>query len=337
MASYFIRPDSRYYWIRYKTPSGTWGQRSSGIVIADPGAKRKIAQQVADETAKEDFQDSDGSAMLTRWVPAWIEYKYKKNKKSVSRAKNAWAHLSVFFEDRDIKHPGEVTYAVAHDFMRWRTTKKVGKKIAAWNTAITEVRFLGAIMQEALRRGWIIANPCAKLCLQKEDPAPKRVISREEEELIFRELRERGKPKWMEESFLVAIKQGCRMREVEVPLSRIDTEAMTITFWVKGGRFHTAPLHPDLLPLVARAKAEKRETLVSLPAQTSPRWSEFFELIKLEGLCFHCTRVTVVTRLCEAGFSESQTMAYVGHASELVHALYRKMRPSAVAGLCNAL
>jgi integrase len=221
--------------------------------------------------------------------------------------------------------------------MRWRTEKKEKKRTPAWNTAITDARFLGAIMQEALRRGWIIANPCAKLGLRKADPAPKRVITKEEEEKIFRELKERGKPKWMAESFLVAIKQGCRMREVEVPLSRIDTDAMVITFWVKGGRFHTAPLHPDLLPLVKLARKEKRKTLVSLPAQTSPRWSEFFELIKIEGLCFHCTRVTVVTRLCEAGFSESQTMAYVGHANELVHALYRKMRPSAVSALCRAL
>ena len=95
--------------------------------------------------------------------------------------------------------------------------------------------------------------------------------------------------------------------------------------------------YKDLLPLVKKARKEGRKTLVELPAQPSPRWIKFFKSIGLDDLCFHCTRVTVVTRLCEAGFSESQTMSYVGHTSELVHAVYRKMRPTAVAKLGDVL
>lgn len=142
---------------------------------------------------------------------------------------------------------------------------------------------------------------------------------------------------WMEESFLVAMRQGCRLREIQVPMDRIDVKGMVITFKVKGGKLHAAPLHKDLLPLVKKAKAEKRVCLVELPEQPSPRWQKFFNAIGLGHLCFHCTRVSVVTRLCEAGFSESQTMAYVGHASEAVHAVYRKMRPVAVAKLGDVL
>jgi integrase len=117
----------------------------------------------------------------------------------------------------------------------------------------------------------------------------------------------------------------------------VDEKAMAITFKIKGGSFFTAPLHKDLLPLVKKAREEKREVLIDVPPQASVRFGQFFERKKFEGLCFHCTRVTVVTRLCRAGFSESQTMAYVGHADALVHAIYRKLKPRDVAHLGDAL
>lgn len=196
---------------------------------------------------------------------------------------------------------------------------------------------MGAVMQESLRRGWVVANPFARLGLSKREGKQKRAITREEEKIIFDALRTRNLARWMEESFLVAMRQGCRLKEVEVPLEQIDVKSMVVVFNVKGGKQHAAPLHKDLLPLVAKAKKEKRGVLVRLPQQPSPRWGEFFASIGMDDLCFHCTRVTVVTRLCEAGFSESQTMAYVGHASEAVHAIYRKMRPTALASLGSVL
>lgn len=337
MASFFERKDSPFYWIRFKRADDTWGARSSGIRKDAVGAAREISQLVAEETLKEEvFAGDGGSALFHRWVPGWIEYAYP-NRFSKKRCMNAWAHLSMFFKEKAVTHPAEVSYALAHEYMRWRTQPNEWRKRAAWNTALMEIRFLGAAMQECLRRGWVRANPCARLGLAKRDEKEKRAITREEEELIFQALRTRRLARWMEESFLVAMKQGCRMSEVQVPLDRIDEKTMTIVFRVKGGKLHAAPLHKDLLDLVKLARKEKRKVLVQLPAQPSPRWGEFFKSIGIEDLCFHCTRVTVVTRLCEAGFSESQTMAYVGHASVLTHSIYRKMRPKAVAALGSAL
>lgn len=341
MASHFIRKDSPFYWLRFRKADRTWGQRSSGVRIDAKGSLRKIHQMVAEETLKEQCEAEDGAgAWLGRWVPSWLEYRYR-NRRSFVRCKNAWAHLSVFFEMRNVTHPSQVTYLLCHDYVKWRTNKdlaaKEERKVAAWNTAVMEMRVLGAIMQEALKRGLIIANPCAKLGLAKRDSKTKRVIAREEEALIYSEIRRLKKPEWMSECFLVAMKQGCRLMEVAVPMQQVNEKQMTITFNVKGGRQHTAPLHKDLLPLVKRARKEERERLVMMPPQASSCFTKLFRKLELDGLCFHCTRVTVVSRLCEAGFSESQTMAYVGHASELVHALYRKMRPGAVAKLGDVL
>lgn len=339
MASCFQRKDSPFFWIRFKTPDGRWKQRSSGVRTDAPGALRKVHQMVVEETAREAMRETEGaSAMFRHWVPGWIDYRYK-NERSRVRCLNAWAHWSVFLEERRLAHPAEMTYAVAHEFMRWRTNppKGAARRVAAWNTSVVEVRFMGAVMQEALRRGWIAVNPFASLGLSKRASKEKRAITREEEERIFEALKRKKGAPWMWEAFLVAMRQGCRMREVAVPMEQVDEKAMVIVFNAKGGKKHAAPLHKDLLPLVRKARREKRNVLVRLPRQPSPKWGKFFSGMGMDDLCFHCTRVTVVTRLCEAGFSESQTMAYVGHASASVHAIYRKMRPTAVAALGSAL
>jgi len=336
MASYFTRDRSPFFQLRVQRADGTWTSRSSGVRIDAPGGVRLIHQMVAKETQKESCDAGDGvSAMFNRWVPKWIEYAYT-NEGTRSGHQRAWASLSSYFGIRRVLHPGEVSYGLCHDYMAWRTTGGKDRKAVKWNSVTTELRLLAVVMQEALRRGFVIANPCARLGMARRDTKQKRAITRDEEALIFSKLKE----PWMIESFLVAMKQGCRLREVQVPLQRINTEAdpNTITFKVKGGRMHPAPLHKDLLPLVERARAEKRKVLVPQPpASAAAAWHVFFRQIGLDDLCFHCTRVTVVTRLCEAGYSESQTMAYVGHSSSLVHDLYRKMRPVAVAALGDAL
>lgn len=341
MASYYERKDSPFFWIRFRKPDSTWAARSSGVRVGSPGALREIAQMVAKETAKESMHDDSGSsAMFRHWVPLWIDYNYS-NAKSRGRCLNAWAHISVFLASKKISHPAEVTYALGHEYVRWRTNETLtateGRRLGAWNTAVMETRFFGAMMQEALRRGWVNANPFAKLGLAKREAKEKPVITVEEEEAIFKAFETYRGNSWMKEAFLVAMKQGCRLREVKVPLDRIDLKRMIIQFRIKGQRFHPAPLHKDLLPLVYQAIKEKRKHLVELPPQPSPKIAKFLKKIGLSHLCFHCTRVTVVTRLCEAGFSESQTMAYVGHASATVHAIYRKTRPVAVAKLGDVL
>ena len=341
MASYFIRQDSPFYWIRYRRPDGTWGQRSSKVRCAEKGALRKIHHMVAEETSAEVMSADDGSAaMFDRWVPGWINYKYTNPGTRLVR-KNMWAHLAMFFHARKVFHPQEITYSLCHDYARWRTSAEEsgadGRRAVCMSTVAQEIKALGAIMQEAVRRGWCIHNPCHRVGIVKNEPKPKRAISKVEEKTIMESLLAMPEERqWMADAFLVGMRQGCRLTEVAVPLDQIDTKGMNVTFRVKGGKFHAAPLHKDLLPLVKRAIREKRTKLVELPPDSSGIFLRFFKGLGM-NLCFHCTRVTVVTRLCEAGFSESQTMAYVGHSTTLVHALYRKMRPVAVACLGDVL
>ncbi|MEG7769308.1 hypothetical protein U2086_14800, partial [Listeria monocytogenes] len=79
-------------------------------------------------------------------------------------------------------------------------------------------------------------------------------------------------PQWMRDAWDVAMKQGCRLRQATTLLKDIDAEQMTIHLIEQKGKRHLAPLHPDLLPLVNRRRAEGGERLVEMPEVTAPKW-----------------------------------------------------------------
>ncbi len=341
MASYYERAKSPYFWLRLKRADGTWGFESSGIRKDSVGALRKIQQRVANETSKEErMNDDGGKAILRNWVPKWITH-YYVNQRSADRAMNAWAHLSVFFKKKGVMHPEEVTYGLCHEYMKWRIDAKAceaeDRRLGNWNTALTELRILGTIMQESLSQGWILANPCARLRLGRKDVKEKRAIERDEQATIEAALEREQTPQWMRDSWLVGIKQGCRITEVKVPMNLINTESKVIPFKIKGGKFHPAPLHSALLPLIARRREENAKFLVDLPPNASRDWVRWFEALGYEDLSFHCLRVTVITRFALADVTAEKAMQYVGHCSALCHAIYRKLKPRDVASLGDHL
>jgi integrase len=339
MASFYRKAKSPYYWLRLKRTDGVWVDESSGIRVDAAGSLRRIQQRVAQETAAEKTRESDGGqAMFRNWVPAWIGYHYR-NAKSAHRALNAWAHLSAFFKEKGVLHPQEVTYGMCHEYMKWRTDEELcveqKRRLGNWNTALTEVRLLGTMMQEALAQGWVLSNPCARLRLGRKNVKEKRAIGRDEQAVIEKALETADE--WLRDSWLVGIKQGCRLSEVQVPLADISIPSKVIPFRVKGGRIHPAPLHEDLIPLIKRRREQGAEFLVDLPKSPSKEWINFFRACGYDDLSFHCLRVTVITRLAMADVTAEKAMQYVGHCSEMVHAIYRKLRPKDVAALGKLL
>lgn len=340
MASFYERQRSPFYWLRVRGADGKWKDVSSGIRVGAVGALRKVQQRVAVETAKEGRLSNDGGvAMMRNWVPTWIGH-YYQNRLSANRAMNAWAHLAVFLAKRGVLHPEEVTYGLCHDYMKWRTDVEAceaeGRRLGNWNTALTELRILGSVMQEALSQGWILANPCARLRLGRKEVKEKRMVEREEQVEIERALAAEGVPQWMRDSWLVGIKHGARLKEVRVPMSMINTavpERAVIAFKIKGGKIHAAPLHKDLLPLLERRRAEGAKYLVDLPKNASRDWVRWLEKNGFHGLSFHSLRVTVITRFALADVTAEKAMQYVGHCTELAHAIYRKLKPKDVASL----
>jgi integrase len=249
---------------------------------------------------------------------------------------NAWSALATYLEFCDVISPAQVTYQMCIDYVAFRTgpPKKL-LKARSHNTALTELKVFSSIMQEALRRGFITANPCVRLGLKRKPAKVKSEITAEEQETIEKAL-ETTEP-WMRDCWLVAMRQGCRLSETGTPMRNIDLKSGTISFNAKGGRIHSAPIHDDLLPLARKAVREKRERLVELPQYPAKRWHTFFKKLGLPHLSFHSTRVTVVTRLARSGAPIYQTKAYVGHASDTVHAIYQRLAPVDVRHLGAAL
>jgi site-specific recombinase XerD len=335
MASYYEK-DGRYY-VRFKTPGGKWSAKSTGIKVDSKGSLRKVEREVSRYRAIEKAMAKEGSeALFSSWVDEWMIYKYH-NAKTLTRYQGIWSHVSIFLKEKKVSHPAEMTYQLAHEFMTWRSTDLCSEwlKPCKWNTALTELRVLGAALQEAVRRGYIIASPMAKLGITRRDVRQKRELTSDEIETIEEHLPKAKE--WIQDAWLVGMKQGCRLSECAVPLSRINTDEMEITFHIKGGKTHTAPLHKDLLPLVEKARKRKSGLLVEFPPSHSRAFVNWLREIGVDEVSFHYLRVTVITRLARAGYSEQQTMAYIGHSSTEVHAIYTKLKSRDVQGLGDAL
>jgi integrase len=329
MASYYVRKGSPYYWLRYQHPDGTWGDRSSKIRTDGPGAVRKIKQRTAELTMQEVHRDRTGSANgFDTWVPGFLGERYR-NPKTLARYMAAWSAVATYLAHIDIVSPLQVSYRLCTEYPQFRTKPPTDAiRARSYNTALTELKVFSAILQEAVRRGYITANPCIRLGMRRTPPKRKPEITAAEQTKIESALR--SQDEWMRDSWTVAMLQGCRISETAVPMSNVDSRQGVISFLAKGGRIHTAPLHSDLLPLVRRAKKQRRTRLVALPQYAPKKWHQFFRRLGLAHLSFHATRVTVVTRLARAGFSMAQTKAYVGHASDTVHSIYQRLAPTDV-------
>ena len=304
---------------------------------------RRKAQDEANELSR-DAKAFAGSASTERWE-AWVDdflaMHYRNSPKSYVRAKGAWSQWRLFLEERKILVPRALDYQAVESFVRWRAAqKKRNEEPVSINTALCDVRICSVAMGEALKRGWCLTNPCAKLGIKKDEAEEKPEITPEEEKDIREALpafvaQDPEVYGHMINSFEIAIHQGCRLRETEVPLTRIDTERRTITFHAKGKKKFATQLHPKLVPIVQKLRASGETVTCRIPMLASKHWRDFFDQLDLKHLSFHCTRVTVVTRLARAGVPISQAMSFVGHASRLIHRIYTRLQPGDLS-LCIA-
>ena len=340
MAYTYEREDSPWVWICFLDDGGKRRRQATEIRKGTPDTKRKSKNIKAEFTAKETELPRVRAKhdAWENWVPSYFEERYQDAARTLRRAREAWVALSLYLESRNVRAPRGVDYAVVSGYMSWRQSAKSGMRAVKHNTAMLEISFLRVVMAEAVRRGYASTNPCRELEISKAAQKSKREITTEEESRIDAALPEAHQ--WMRESWQVYMRQGCRLSEVEVPLDRIDEHAKpvpTITFKLKGGRLHTTALHPDLLPLVELARAEKRAVLVKVGAGASKIWKDFFGKLKIKDVSIHCTRVTVITRLVRKGADPVFVREYIGHSSDVIQAIYRRLRPSDASALTRLL
>lgn len=336
MAFTYERNDSPWMWICYLDAAGRRQRKPSDIARGQPDTKRRCKALKAEHDLQEASlprvrREAD---RWENWVPKYLESRYHKKVLTWDRMKAAWAALFAYLHGSGVKTARGLTYTAASGYVDWRLGA-TGLRRVKHNTAIFEAKLLSVVMSEAVRKGLAAVNPCREIELHREPAKEKREITDAEQAIIEEALLK--EPAWMRESWLTYMTQGCRLSEVEVPMERIDTasEERTITFKIKGRgiRLHKAPLHDDLLPLVEKARAEGRTQLVTLPCSPAKKWHDFFKRCKIEGISTHCTRVTVITRLIRNGADPVLVRQYIGHSSDEIQAIYRRLRPSDAAGL----
>jgi site-specific recombinase XerD len=263
------------------------------------------------------------------WVVQWFRSQYKHSPLTLRRYENAWRNLSSYLRARGIRHPRQLTFHDCERYMDWRIKgqTELGIYRCAHNTARWELKILHHVAQHAIKRGFIQTNPSDSLGIPRQPAREKPELSDADIATIREGFATQKSPEWMRICFEIAIHQGCRLQETSFPLSRVDWKRQTIEFHAKRGKRFTAPIHRNLLPMLERLKAEGREKTCELPALPSKDWWRFFKAIGLgqKGISFHCTRVTVITRLIRAGVPENKVKKIVNHASTEVHRIYQRL------------
>lgn len=338
MASVYTRPGSSFFWISYRDPLTRKIRRESTKFSVDAidGRRHALAQAAFRTQGELESPRAADHELWQAWVPGFLEERYAASPLTLLRAKDAWVALYAYLRAQHVAAPRQLVYKLAAGYLGWRKdAKKSGLRSVHHNTAVLEAKFLSVVMRQAVRLGFAIGNPCREVELRRTPAKQKPEISPQDERLIEYALARKDVPQWMRDHWLVLMRLGCRSTEAFTPLHYIDDRFATIRLRIKGGGSHTAPLHKDLKPLVARARAARRGTLVEVQRYAPKQWHTFFKRLGLP-YSIHCTRVTVITRLLRAGYTPAEVCAYIGHSEE-INVLYRRLRPADVRHLGEAL
>jgi site-specific recombinase XerD len=331
MASLYKKKRSPFWYMEWRDPkTGLPLNRSTKFRHDSPDQSRRARQLCAQRTADELEAPSQGGkgGENWRWVDGFLRMAYSTSPKTLQRYQQAWFAFSAFMAECKIAAPRHLQREEAESYVAWRMapTKGRGVRKASKNTALLDLKVISRIMREAVARKLAPANPFLQLGFKKDPPKPRPDILPHEMEIILREL-PKTNDEAMQVSWEIAMCHGRRLAETSVPMSKVNLESGTITFHNKGGAERTKLLHPDLVPMMKKFKADGRERTFDMPPNFSKRWAKFFDRIGLPHITFHSTRVRVATRLMEKGVDQRIAMDFIDHSSELIHGIYLKARP----------
>lgn len=307
--------------------------------LDDPTAHKNAYRFAAAKSAEaQAFRGVSKLEVWGAWVVPYLKDRYRKQEKTLKRYIGAWDWILTYLEEREIVHPEALKYDHVVNFVSWRSKQRrnCGKYVSK-NTALCDVKVLGIVMREAVRRGFANSNPCLQLGIQRDPSAEKSEFSNEEITLTRNFLAEKEadlplQDRWMTIAFEIALHHGCRLSETQIPMHFIDLVRGTLKLTAKGrngvAKIYSNRIHPGLLPLLTQLKATGTSVTCKHPPLNSKHFWHFFKVEhpELAHLTFHGTRVTVITRLARAGVPIQQAMAYVGHSSQTVHRIYQKLK-----------
>jgi hypothetical protein len=311
--------------------------RATQFRLDDPEGRRK-AYHFALQRAKESrvYQQAE-SERWSVWAQPFLEQHYRRQKPTLQRYLISWKWLSHYFELHKIPGPRALTFEHVRAYHEWRTgfVKRTGRSVSH-NTALLDIKALQVLMNEAIRRGWCVVNPCDKLGISRTPAREKPEITDEQMSVIIAALDERvardPSSRWMRVAWEIARWHGCRLRETQLDLrTQVDLKDGLIKFRGKGHhsgqpKIRHNPIHPRLRPMLEQMIRDGHTRTCTVPELGSRAFREFFDALHMPDVCFHCSRVTVITKMVRADVSLPKIMDYVGHADEEVNRIYRRLK-----------
>lgn len=350
-ASVYERKNRPVYYISYYPPNA-YGRVSQATPfrVDDPGGKGKAYNLALERGKISRIHEGNTAERWHVWVVPFLEQRYRRSPLSLRRYMTSWKVWQRYLDEKKVAGPRALTFQHIRDYLEWRTSKqKRSGKFVSHNTAMTDIEALRIIMGEAVRRGWRLDNPARDLGITRDPAKEKREITDGEMARIITALDQLVAKKphkdWMRISWEIARWQGCRLSETQFDIRRhVDFAEDTIKFRGKGGIIIHTKLHPQLKPYLQDMLQKGRAFTCKFPRMgvgaagaASKFFRLFFDELGLPDISFHCTRVTVITKLIRAGVPLAQVMAFIGHADEEVNRIYRKLKPRDLGGVTAAL
>ena len=339
MASLYTKPGSPFHYLRFKSDDGRWRDKSTHLRIGFP-SETKQAQAMAMEASLKELKRSPSKSgeSWDSWVLPFLRQKYagEEHERTLARYELAWRNVRAFLLWKGIDTPRRLTRAICKEYHIWRQNPEAnggrveGVLRCGHNNALQELKILSIICDEAVALDFIETNPAYRNGIKRIKAEEKRPFTDEEIQKIRLALNDG--PSWMAISFELALHQALRLRQTSFPLSCVDWKRGTITYprkIVKGNKPFTHPIDDRIRPLLEKLKeADAKMTCVIPPDQELPSktWWRFFKKHDIKDVCFHCTRVTWITRAAIAGVPISKAMRFVNHGSEEVHRIYTKLQ-----------
>jgi len=330
MACLYERENSPYLWLKYDDQGGVERRESTKLRKEIPSQRRQAQVLLRQKQLGElKAGKKNPSHQWDAWVDEYLVSRYEKKPLTLERYRTSWRNLRAYLQIQKVVLPSQLTYQHCEQYMEWRKTSHsdVGIYKCGHNTARFDLKILHRICKQAIKLGYIERNPCSSLGIPKHKPREKPELTDEDLALIRQKLKELKCPEWMSTCFEIAIHQGCRLRETSIPFSCIDLKKKTILFKAKGDKDFSAPLHPKLTPKIKALVKKGGTHTCHLPRMASKEWWRFFKKIGLhdKGISFHCTRVTVITRLIRDGKPENVVKKIVNHASTEINRIYQRL------------
>lgn len=357
--SVFPRKDRDRWYAKIRDPKTLeWRGIPTPFRISSPAGKRNALMWAAARDALgAENRKLARNELFARWGVPWLNQHYGYNTLTLNRYLLAWAHLFAFLAEIKLQHPRDVAYTHAAEYLTWRTAqeRRRGTKINH-NTALTEMKVLSRLLREAVRRGYIAANPWAQLGIRRQRVRHTPAMSRDEIDqhrtaLAAMEGRLPVHQRWMSVSFEIALHQGVRLSATMIPMDRVHLDPRTdpakqinldrITVFTKGRngepKVQTLPLHPALRGLMLELRAAGARHTCELPRMAAKEWWKFRRTHGLGHLRFHSTRATLATEFARAKVPLQKAMEILGHKSESVHLAYLHLNAADVADELGAI